>query len=121
MHDIAKSVYATLCSARRVYELRRLASKDQDVPLENIILFNHDALILHEYGDAIRRGDVGSILNVLSYWMVMFRGTGKMPKYTDALFHLLARLKQMDPKLRFEITHSKLDMSLTNILPETHS
>jgi len=32
----------------------------------------------------------------------MFRGTGKMPKYADALFHLLAHLKRMDPCLRYD-------------------
>ena len=33
--------------------------------------------------------------------MLMFRGTGKMPKYADALFHLLAHLKRMDPRLQY--------------------
>jgi hypothetical protein len=121
VQEVARLVYRTLCSARRVSELRRLPSNKRDVPLENIILFNRDALILREYGDAIKRGDVGSILNVLSYWMVMFRGTGKMPKYADALFYLLARLKQMDPILRFEIKRHKFDMLLTHILLEMHS
>ena len=30
----------------------------------------------------------------------MFWGTGKMPKYADALFHLIMDLKMMDPRLR---------------------
>jgi hypothetical protein len=103
MHEVARSIYMTLCSACHVSELRRRPSKDRDVPLENIILFNRDALILLEYGDAIKRGDIGSVLNVLSYWMAMFRGTGKMPKYADVLFYLLTRLKQMNPTLRFVV------------------
>jgi hypothetical protein len=118
---VARSVYMTLCSARRVSELRRLPSSKRDVPLENIILFNRDALILREYGDAVKRGDVGSILNVLSYWMVMFRGTGKMPKYADALFYLLARLKRMDPILRFELISSNFNSRLIHIFPGMRS
>lgn len=41
----------------------------------------------------------------------MFRGTGKMPKYADALFHLLAWLKQMDPRLRLVIDFYPIDLS----------
>ncbi|KAF8058008.1 hypothetical protein FPV67DRAFT_540810 [Lyophyllum atratum] len=32
--------------------------------------------------------------------MIMFRGTGKMPKYADAVFHLLVDLRTMKPELR---------------------
>jgi hypothetical protein len=100
IHEVAVKVKAELCSARRVSRLRHLPDEKRDIPLENIILFNRDALILRELGAAIKRGDVGSVINVLSHWMVMFRGTGSMPKYADALFHLLVHLKQMHPKLR---------------------
>ena len=97
--DIAKRVLTELCSARHVAELRLLPKRD--VPHENILLFNRDSLILLVLKHAIKRGDVGSVINVLSHWMLMFRGTGKMPKYADALFHLLAYLKRMDPRLRY--------------------
>jgi hypothetical protein len=98
--DVAKVIYMKLCSARRVSELRQLPSSKRDVPLENIMLFLTDALTLREFGAAIKRGDVGSVVNILSFWMVMFRGTGKMPKYADALFYLVTSLKQMNPVLR---------------------
>lgn len=33
--------------------------------------------------------------------MVMFCGTGHMPKYADAVFRVLTELKSMHPKLRY--------------------
>jgi hypothetical protein len=101
--NIAKRILTELCSARRVAELRRLPDAKRDIPHENIQLFNRDSLILLVLKHAIKRGDVGSVINVLSHWMLMFRGTGKMPKYADALFHLLAHLKRMDPRLRYVV------------------
>jgi hypothetical protein len=100
IYDVAIKIQQNLCSARRVAKLRRLAIDKRDVPLENIILFNRDALILREIQSAIKRGDVGSVVNVLAHWMVTFRGTGKMPKYADALFRLIIEFKTMNPKLR---------------------
>jgi hypothetical protein len=101
IREVAAKIHTELCSARRVAKLRRLPETKRDVPLENIILFNRDALILRELRFAIKRGDIGSVTNVLAHWMVMFRGSGKMPKYADALFHVITDLKTMDPKLRY--------------------
>ncbi|TDL13616.1 hypothetical protein BD410DRAFT_735116, partial [Rickenella mellea] len=89
-----------LFSAVRVEELRALPEDRRDIVLENIILFNRDAIILRELSMAVRAGDVGRVTDVLAFWMVMFRGTGSMPKYADALFHLLKDLKTMAPELR---------------------
>lgn len=97
---IAEKIHTSLCSARRVAELRELPDIKCDVPFENIILFNRDALILRTLKHATKRGDIGTVLNVLAHWMLMFRGTGKMPKYADALFHLLMHLKHMDSRLQ---------------------
>jgi hypothetical protein len=33
--------------------------------------------------------------------MLSFCGTGKTPKYADALFGIVVRLKKMEPKLRY--------------------
>jgi hypothetical protein len=99
VHDITRKVLVELCSARRIQCLRRLPPKKRDVPLENICLFNRDALLLRQLKYAIKRGDVGAILDICTHWMLMFHGTGRMPKYADALFHLLVDLKTMHPKL----------------------
>lgn len=98
LRRVAKRVLAEHASGRRVEKLR--AEKVRDPVLENTTLFNRDALIFRSLQAAIKRGDIGTVVNVLSYWMVMFRGTGKMPKYADILFTTLIGLKNMDPKLR---------------------
>ena len=59
------------------------------MPLENICLFNRDALLLWQLKYAIKHGDVGAILDICTHLMVMFQGTGQMPKYVDALFHYI--------------------------------
>lgn len=100
VETIGRKVLIELCSARRVEKLRHLPENQRDVPLENICLFNRDALYLRQLKFAIKRGDVGGVLDIATHWMLMFRGTGKMPKYADALFHLLVDLRTMDPKLR---------------------
>lgn len=100
VEGVAQQVLIELCSARRVQRLRRLTSTKRDVPLENICLFNRDALYLRQLKFGVKRGDVGAILDIATHWMLMFRGTGKMPKYADALFHILVDLKSMHPKLR---------------------
>jgi len=71
--------------------------------LKNIILFNDASILLHEIAYAIKRGDVGWVINILVDWMVMFHGTGKMPKYVDELFHLLVSLKRMNPHMWYMI------------------
>ena len=41
-----------------------------------------------EIDHAIERGDIGCVLNVLTHWMVMMRGSGSMPKYADAILEV---------------------------------
>ncbi|TDL17322.1 hypothetical protein BD410DRAFT_730160 [Rickenella mellea] len=97
---LARKVKDELFSAARVEKLRLLPAESRDIILENVILFNRDAVILREFTLAVKTGDIGRVMNVLAYWMVMFRGTGSMPKYADALFYLLKDLKTMKPELR---------------------
>ncbi|KAJ7881271.1 hypothetical protein B0H14DRAFT_2193208, partial [Mycena olivaceomarginata] len=65
-----------------------------------LILCNHDMLLLLLFTTSIKSGDVGMVLNILAHWMVMFRGTGSMPKYADALFELINNLRKWPPALR---------------------
>ncbi|KAF8125886.1 hypothetical protein K438DRAFT_1458742, partial [Mycena galopus ATCC 62051] len=62
---------------------------DRDVTLENTILYNRDALFYIEFIQAIKQGDIGRVLNVLSFWMVMMRAHKTMPRYADAIFEIL--------------------------------
>lgn len=101
VRDVAAKVHQQLCSAHRVSKLRRQPASKRDPIFENISLFNRDALTLLALRAAVKRGDVGGVLCVSTHWMVMFRGTGHMPKYADAIFHVLTELKSMHPKLRY--------------------
>jgi hypothetical protein len=98
---VAKQVLDELCSGRRVARLRHSKPATRDVSLENICLFNRDCLYLRQLKYAIKRGDVGAALDVITHSLLAFRGTGKTPKYADALFAMVIRLKRMDPKLRY--------------------
>ena len=100
---VAEKIQTELCSARRISRLCRKCLIQRDVPLENIILFNHASILLCEIAYAIERGDVGRVINILVHWMVKFRRTGMMPKYADALFHLLVSLKRMNSHMRYVI------------------
>ncbi|KAJ7758073.1 hypothetical protein B0H14DRAFT_2404501 [Mycena olivaceomarginata] len=102
-HDIesvSEVVVQKLCSSSTVEELRQLPEAERDPQLENTILCNHDMLLLLIFTASIKSGDVGLVVNILAHWMVMFRGTGSMPKYADALFELIVNLKRWPPSLR---------------------
>lgn len=104
MHDIesvSEVVVQKLCSSSTVEELRQLPEAERDPQLENTILCNHDMLLLLIFTASIKSGDVGMVVNILAHWMVMFRGTGSMPKYADALFELIVNLKRWPPSLRY--------------------
>ncbi|KAJ7064171.1 hypothetical protein C8F01DRAFT_984216 [Mycena amicta] len=100
VNTVAYEVYRKLCSAREVARLRSLPDSERDVPLENIMLFNRDALTMRVLRTAVKSGHVGTVVTVLRHWMVMFRGSGRMPKYATALFHVLIDLQTMHPTLR---------------------
>ena len=94
---VSTQVLENLCSGLWVVQLRRECASKRDIPLENIILFNCDCLYLRQLKYAIKQGDVGAVLDIIMQIVLAFRGTGKTPKYADALFFMLIRLKKMDP------------------------
>ncbi|KAF8141068.1 hypothetical protein K438DRAFT_2114906 [Mycena galopus ATCC 62051] len=100
VRDVAAKVHQQLCSACRVSKLRCQSATKCDPIFENISLFNRDTLTLLALRAAVKHGDVGGVLCVSTHWMVMFHGTGHMPKYADAIFCVLTELKSMHPKLR---------------------
>lgn len=97
---VSEVIVEKLCSASTVEDLRLMSEADRDPQLENTVLCNHDMLLLLIFTTSIKSGDVGMVINILAHWMVMFRGTGSMPKYADALFELINNLKQWPPRLR---------------------
>jgi hypothetical protein len=97
---VSRIVFDKLFSTAAVDERRAKEDGDRDVTLENAILYNRDALFYVEFVQAIKKGDIGRVLNVLSIWMVMMRTPKTMPRYADAIFETLVRLKRFPPKLR---------------------
>lgn len=76
---IKEKVLTGLCSARSVAETIHLPDTKRDLPLENVKLFNCDALILHVLRYPVKRGDVGSVINILAYWVQRHRKDAKYP------------------------------------------
>ncbi|KAJ7823342.1 hypothetical protein B0H14DRAFT_2597994 [Mycena olivaceomarginata] len=68
-----------------------------DEIFENSCLFLRDALILHEFTDAIKAGDSGHIVLVLKILALSFRGNGRS-KYAYAMLHLIHNLTHVWPK-----------------------
>ncbi|KAF7373720.1 hypothetical protein MSAN_00583000 [Mycena sanguinolenta] len=95
---VAETVFGKLFSTAAVNDIR--ARKERDITLENAILYNRDALFYIELTLAIKTGDIGRVLNVLAIWMVMMRSPKTMPRYADAIFETLVRIKNFPPKLR---------------------
>ncbi|KAJ7149729.1 hypothetical protein C8R46DRAFT_1309677 [Mycena filopes] len=95
---VAQTVFEKLFSTKAVNDVR--ARETGDITLENAILYNRDALFYVEFTQAIKKGDIGRVLNVLSVWMVMMRSPKTMPRYADAMFESLVRIKSFPPKLR---------------------
>ncbi|KAJ6500782.1 hypothetical protein C8R45DRAFT_820620 [Mycena sanguinolenta] len=95
---VAKTVFDKLFSTTAVNGLR--TRRERDFTLENAILYNRDALFYIEFTRAIKKGDIGRVLNVLAIWMVMMRSPKTMPRYADAIFETLVRIKNFPPKLR---------------------
>ncbi|KAJ6554727.1 hypothetical protein B0H19DRAFT_1263033 [Mycena capillaripes] len=89
---VAKTVFEKLFSTAVVDKLRTQADCDRDITLENAILYNRDAPFYIEFIQAIKKGDIGRVLNVLAIWIVMMRTPKTMPRYADAMFETLVRL-----------------------------
>lgn len=95
---VAERVYRKLFTTEAVDNLRELPQCD--ITYENAVLLNRDALYYIEFVAAIKKGDIGRVINVLQVWMVMMRTPKTMPKYADAIFETLRRIDRYDPVLK---------------------
>jgi hypothetical protein len=96
---VVERVYRKLFITRAVDDLRSL--QHRDISHENVILLNRDALFYIEFVAAIKKGDIGRVVNVLQVWMVMMRSPKTMLKYGDAIFETLRRIDRYDPVLKY--------------------
>ncbi|KAF8181438.1 hypothetical protein K438DRAFT_1976162 [Mycena galopus ATCC 62051] len=111
---VAERVYCNLFSTAALDKLRTLRPELRDITHENVILLNRDALFYIEFVFAIKKGDIGRVINVLRVWMVMMRSSKTMPKYADAIFETLARIDRYDPVLKKFFLHNWL-VNLTGL------
>ena len=72
-------------------------ARDGDMVFENAILFLCDALLSHEFTDAVKGGDSGCIVLVLKIWALSFCGSGRT-KYAHEMLHLIHNLTCVWPK-----------------------
>ncbi|KAJ7711660.1 hypothetical protein B0H16DRAFT_1815977 [Mycena metata] len=105
-NTVAERVYRKLFTTHAVDELRSLPHRD--ISHENVVLLNRDALFYIEFVAAIKKGDIGRVVNVLQIWMVMMRSPKTMPKYADAIFETLRRIDRYDPVLKRYFLHNWL-------------
>ncbi|KAJ7479459.1 hypothetical protein B0H11DRAFT_2423691 [Mycena galericulata] len=103
---VAERVYRKLFTTEAVDNLRALPQRD--ITHENVVLLNRDALYYIEFVAAIKKGDIGRVINVLQVWMVMMRAPKTMPKYADAIFETLRRIDRYDPVLKRFFLHNWL-------------
>lgn len=90
----------TLFNAQVVEKMRRKTLAERDVIFENTILLNRDIIIYVEMVAAVKRGDIGTVMNIMWHWAVMMRGTGAMPKYADALLKVRHMLDSWPEEVR---------------------
>ncbi|KAJ7150669.1 hypothetical protein C8R46DRAFT_1229603 [Mycena filopes] len=105
---VARRVHDKLFSTAAVDALRAAHPERRDIAHENVVLLNRDALFYIEFVFAIKKGDIGRVVNVLRVWMVMMRSSKTMPKYADAIFETLARIDRYPPVLKRFFLHNWL-------------
>ncbi|KAF7360457.1 hypothetical protein MVEN_00776100 [Mycena venus] len=103
---VAERVYRKLFTTEALDDLRSMPQRD--ISHENVLLFNRDALFYIEFVAAIKKGDIGRVINVLQVWMVMMRSSKTMPKYADAIFETLRRIDRYDLVLKRFFLHNWL-------------
>lgn len=72
-------------------------AKAGDMVYENALLFMQDALLSHEFTEAIKCGDSGRVIVILKVWALSFRGNGRT-KYAFEMLHLIHNLSNVWPK-----------------------
>jgi len=96
-----ETVMMELFSTAAVEKLESLPDDERDATFENNVLQNRDTLFYLELVTAIKKGDIGRVVNVLRVWMVMMRTPKTMPKYADTIFETLNRVKTYPGRMQY--------------------
>lgn len=98
---VTRVVLDKLFSTKELEYLHGQPDEFCDFTFENPILYNCNALFYIEFVHAIKHGNIESVHNVLSVWMVIMCDVSMMPWYADAIFEMLGHLKVYDPVLQY--------------------
>ncbi|KAF7373816.1 hypothetical protein MSAN_00593300 [Mycena sanguinolenta] len=86
----------------------------RDAMFENSMLYNRDSLLYLLLVSLMKAGDIGHVILVFRIWAVMMQSPKTMPKYADAFFETLNRIKTYDPVLQRFFLHNWL-VNLTGL------
>ena len=91
----------TLCSLQSglskfetVSNMRLADTADRNLDLENMLLFVQQALIVRIFGQAMRQGDSGRVINCISFFTVWFQDSGCF-NYASGTLRLLVCLRRL--------------------------
>ncbi|KAK6966366.1 hypothetical protein R3P38DRAFT_3338003 [Favolaschia claudopus] len=106
--EVAAKVYSSLYTTAAYDRACDLQEAQRDPAFENAVLYNRDSLLYLLLVSSIKAGDIGRVVLVFRIWAVMMQTPKTMPKYADAFFETLGRLKSYDPVLRKFLLHNWL-------------
>ncbi|KAK7027626.1 hypothetical protein R3P38DRAFT_2776632 [Favolaschia claudopus] len=106
--QVADKVYASLYTTAAYDQACSVQEAHRDPAFENSVLYNRDSLLYLLLVSSIKAGDIGRVVLIFRIWAVMMRTPKTMPKYADAFFETLGRLKSYNPVLRKFLLHNWL-------------
>jgi hypothetical protein len=98
---VAQKVYESLYTTTAYDDACDRPEAERDPAFENSILYNRDSLLYLLLASSIKCGDIGRVVLVFCVWAVMMRTPKTMPKYANALFETLNRIKSYHPTLQY--------------------
>ncbi|KAF7341771.1 hypothetical protein MSAN_02031500 [Mycena sanguinolenta] len=111
---VAGKVYDSLYTTTAYDAACDRGDAQRDAAFENSVLYNRDSLLYLLLVSSIKAGDIGCVVLVFRIWAVMMRSPKTMPKYADAFFETLNRIKTYDPVLQRFFLHNWL-VNLTGL------
>ena len=88
------SLQSGLSNFETVSNMRLADIADRNLDLENMLLFVQQALIVRIFGQAMRKGDSGRVINCISFFTVWFQDSGCF-NYASETLRLLICLRRL--------------------------
>ena len=117
--ETLRSLQSGLSNFETVSNMRLADTADRNLDLENMLLFVQQALIVRIFGQAMRQGDSGRVVNCISFFTVWFQDSGCF-NYASETLRLLVCLRRLwseDLRRYWEVK----EMIANNVTPATDS